>query len=89
MLTLFVIWAALASIVAGLALFRKLKTRDEDDSVHLSGGANAVVHQQSLNRTLEVIDKWEKLLITLVVVYGLALLGAYLYISWNQSQTIQ
>lgn len=87
MLTMFVIWAALATILLGLAITRKIAARNEDDFVHVND-AKIGARQVSLSKTLEGIDKWGKLLTTLVVLYGMGLLAAYLYASWNESQQI-
>jgi hypothetical protein len=84
---LFVIWAILATIVAGLALTRKLASRDEDDSLHV-GQASVNARQLATAHTLDVIDKWGKLMTIIVGVYGLGLLAAFVYQSWLASSQI-
>ena len=82
MLIMFVIWAVLATILLGLAVFRKFATRNEDDYIHVSD-SRISARQTELAQTLDVLDRWEKLLGIVVLVTGIALLGAYLYISWQ------
>ena len=87
MLTLFVIWAVLATIVLGLALTRKFAAREEDDYIHVND-ARVNARQSAVANTLDIIDRWGKMLTIVVVVYGLGLLGAYMYISWQQAGQI-
>jgi len=85
--TLFVIWAVLATIVVGLALTRKFAAREEDDSLHV-GQAAVNARQLAVAHTLDVIDKWGKLMTTIVGIYGLGLLAAYVYQSWVASSQL-
>jgi len=87
LLTLFVIWAVLATIVMALALWRKFATRDEDDYLHVDD-TRATAKQFSLAKTLDAVDKWGKVLTAIVVIYGIGLLAAYMYISWNEGNQI-
>lgn len=80
-------WALLASVVAGLAFYRRLVTRNEDDYLHVDAAAN--VQQQSMTKKLESIDKWGKLLTIIAGVYGLLLVGLVLYNQWTQGSQIQ
>ncbi len=80
-LPLIVSWAILACVVAGLAFYRKAIARNEDDYIHVD--AVGVNNQQvALARKLEQIDKWGKLLTIVVAVYGVILLGVFLYQGW-------
>lgn len=87
LMTLSVIWAVLASMVLGLVVYRKYCCRNEDDYIHVND-VRVVERQSSLNKTLEWIDRWGKLLSGIVVVYGLGLLAMFLYNSWNESQNV-
>ena len=71
-LTLFlVLWACVAFAAIGLALYRKLLARNEDDYIHVGEGTDKMVQQQTaLAQRLEVIDRWEKILI--IVIHGLS-----------------
>ena len=64
----------------GLAGYRKFVTREEDDLVHL--GEGSVQHsakQVAMAKTLEQLDKFAKILITVTVVYGLGLGAVLIY----------
>ena len=81
-----VIWACLAMAVLGLALYRKLVTRNEDDYVHVADGEAKLIPQQvATAHTLDVIDHWEKILMIVAVVAGVLLGAAYLYQFWIAS----
>ncbi len=77
------VWAVLALIVLALAIYRKVLSNKEDDTMHLSDAATGIVSQQAqLATKLEAVDKWGKLLTIVVAVYGLALAGLFLYQGW-------
>ena len=63
-----------------LAAYRKFVTREEDDLVHLGEGSmQHAAKQVALAKTLEQLDKYTKILITLTVVYGLGLGALLIY----------
>ncbi len=80
-------WAILASVVAGLAFYRRIVTRNEDDYLHVDAAATA--HQQVMTRKLESIDKWGKILTVVAGAWGLLLVGIILYNQWTQGSQIQ
>jgi len=82
-----VAWIVLAAVVIALATFRKVAARKEDDFLHLAQ-PDAIPQQFSVARRLDRIDQWGKILTTALVVYGLALLLAFCYIGWVNSQNI-
>lgn len=80
------IWAVLALLVLGIAIYRKVLSNKEDDTMHLADAEAGLVSEQTvLARKLEVIDKWGKLLTVVVVVYGLVLAGLLLYQGWVEA----
>lgn len=87
MLALSVIWAVLATVVGILIIVRRVAARNEDDTVHVNG-PNVSAQQNAVAHTLDVIDRWGVTLTVVVVVYGLALLGFFLYNSWVQGQQL-
>jgi hypothetical protein len=87
MLALSVVWAVLATAVAVLIIARKVAARDEDDIVHVNA-VQANNKQTAIAHTLDVIDRWGVTLTVIVLVYGLALLGVFLYNSWVQGQQL-
>ena len=78
-----VIWAVLATIVLGLAVYRKMVARQEDDFIHVT--TDVVAQQQAVAKKLEVIDKWGKILTVVAVVFALALVGMFLYQGWTET----
>ena len=82
-------WAVLAVIVLCLALYRFALAGHEDESLHVSAvEAKAVVEQQQVFGKLNRVEFWGKLLTVVVVLYGLAIAGVYLYNAWQQSSQI-
>ena len=79
------VWGALALGVPGLALYRKWIAAGEDDSLCLSGDGSAIGKQKFMSDKLEAIDRWGKLLTTVVVVLGVVLLAVYIYVSFDAS----
>jgi hypothetical protein len=74
-----VIWAALALVVLGLAIYRNLLGIREG-TLHVSGGGASMVAQQIKGfRKEETIERWGERLTVLVVAYGLVLAIIYLY----------
>lgn len=79
-------WAVLTVIVIILAIYRWVVANQEDDSLHVSETEAAIVSQQvAVAKKLAAIDRWGKLLTIIAALYGLALLGAYLYQGWTDS----
>jgi heme oxygenase len=63
-----------------IAAYRKFVTREEDDLVHLGeGSVQHAAKQEALARTLNQLDRFTKILITVTVLYGLGLGGALIY----------
>ena len=80
------IWAVMALIVLGLAIYRKIIANKEDDTMHLSDAeVNLITEQNVLSRKLEAVDKWGKLLTIVVVAYGLIIAGVILYQGWLEA----
>jgi hypothetical protein len=58
MFALSILWATLATALIGLAVYRKLDARGEDDLLHVRDKDAAVIGKQStLAKTLDVIDR--------------------------------
>jgi hypothetical protein len=79
-------WAALATVVIALAVYRKVVAGQEDDYLHVSSLSTEVIsHQQQVAERLEKIDRWGKSLTIFAAVTGAILLGTYLWIGWVSS----
>jgi len=82
-----VIWACIAAAALGLALYRKMVTRNEDDYLHVAEGeAKMIPAQIATAQKIEAIDRWEKILMILAIAGGVLLGAAYLYQMWIASQ---
>jgi hypothetical protein len=83
MMTMAVIWLAIASVVFGLAVYRKLVARNEDDILHVRDSEAGKIAQQSMMASrLDRVDKWGKALTVLAFVLGVFLAAAVLYQQW-------
>ena len=75
-----VIWAVLATIVVFLGLYRRRIYMKSDEVLHvLDAEAPLVSNQEVVGAQLVKIDRWGKVLTIVVVVYGLAIAGLYVY----------
>ena len=82
-------WLAIASVVVGLAVYRKLIARFEDDSLHVSeGDASRIAQQSFVAHRLDVVDKWGKALTVVALVLGVVLFSIYIYGVWLSSLKI-
>ena len=82
------VWAVLAVIVIGLAIYRRMLAATEDDTLHVSDGDAQLIPEQTAHlQRIEQIDRWGKPLTVLLVVVGLALLGFYFYGVWESGAT--
>jgi hypothetical protein len=79
-------WAVMASVVLGLAIYRKMVARKEDDFLHVD--AQQIAQQEVVAKKLEQIDKWGKSLTIVVGIFALVLLGMMLYNGWHESSRI-
>jgi hypothetical protein len=79
-------WAALATVVLALAIYRYFIARGEDDYIHV-GVTSHISTQQALAKKLDAIDRWGKLLTIAVAVYALVIGGLFMYSSWVESGT--
>jgi hypothetical protein len=89
MLALWIIWFVLTLFIAGFAVARKVAARNEDDLVHLSGGAEQAISQQvAVAQKLEWFDHWGKTLTVVDGLFGAVLLAIMLYTAWQESLTM-
>ncbi|HYA16882.1 MAG TPA: hypothetical protein VEF06_05420 [Bryobacteraceae bacterium] len=75
-----ILWIVLAAALAILMAYRKLVEGSTDELVHMSDmSGTAIAKQQTTARQLDQIDRVVKILAILVIVYGVALAGWYVY----------
>jgi hypothetical protein len=69
----------LAVSVLALFVWRKAVSHGEDDNLHLLHGASVVPQQAVVAHTLDVIDKWGKIMTVATVAFGVVIGAAYAY----------
>ena len=80
------VWLAMACITLGLALYRKVVTRNEDDYLHVhETDAPVVARQFEIARRVDAVDRWGKLFTVLTVAFGIVLVAIYVYQTWTTS----
>jgi hypothetical protein len=81
-----ILWLAGACAVLGLAIYRKLVSRLEDDNLHVREfDAPQVAQQAVIAARLDFVDKWGIALTIAVVAFGVLLAGIYVYHQWTVS----
>jgi hypothetical protein len=70
-------WLVLALLVVGLAIYRNLAGIHSNWSFHVLGPG--IRRETSALGKIEAIERWGELLTLLVIIYGLALAGIYIY----------
>jgi hypothetical protein len=83
---LVILWSLLVLAVLGLALYRKLLSTQEDDLMHIGTGEEKLISQQvQMASKMNALDRWNKMLLVLIVVSGLVLGALFLYRAWESS----
>lgn len=80
LIPLVVSWAVLATAVLALAFYRRAVASKEDDVLHVNHDVGT--QQVTIAKKLEVIDKWGKILTIVAAVYGVMILGLFMYDGW-------
>ena len=83
-----VLWSCLACAVLGLAIYRKLVSQYEDDSLHVLGDGSAVTRQIAFAHKLDIVDKWGKIFTIILLVSGLLMATIYLYTFWQDGSKL-
>jgi len=81
-----VVWAVMAAIVLGLAIYRRVIAQQEDDLLHIRDDeVPLVAHQGVIARKLSVVDRWGKILTAVTFAYGVVLAVVFVYWSWLEN----
>ena len=85
-----VVWVVLLVVVLVLAFRRSLLARQEDDMLHVgdAAAAAATAHQIAVGKKLTAIERVLKILIVLLILYGVVLVGLFIYNAWMASTRI-
>jgi hypothetical protein len=83
-------WVVLFLVVILLAFRRGIMARHEDDMLHVgdAAAAAATAHQVVLAKKLDTIERWLKILAWILVLYGVVLVGLFIYNAWVESSRI-
>jgi hypothetical protein len=78
-----ILWLIVIAGVVVLAFRRRSVALQEDPALHLGmAHASTAAEQVAVAKKLEQIDKWVKLLIIIVIAFGILLAAAALYKAW-------
>jgi len=88
MVALVIIFCLLLASVIVLAAMRKAIGTQEEDLLLHAGDPTAVEKKSSVVERIDAIEKWGKTMTVVTVVYGLILLGWFLWMGWHQSAQI-
>ena len=78
-------WSVFLVAYVILLTHRKQMERSEDETLHVLADSRLVSMQEAIAHKLEVLDRWSKILLAVVIVYGLAIAGYYLYSVWQSN----
>ena len=73
-----ILWAALALVVVGLAIYRNILGIHEP-ALHVARASAGVKEAKEFSRE-ETIERWGRRLTVIVIAYGLVLASVYLFI---------
>lgn len=79
-------WGMLGIVVVALAVYKMKLGRQEDDNIHIANVEAAAVVGRVAHR-LELVERWGKTLTVVLVLYGIALGGYYLYTLFQLQST--
>jgi hypothetical protein len=78
-----ILWLVVIAGVVVLVFRRRSVALQEDPALHLGmAHASTAAEQVAVAKKLEQIDKWVKLLIIVVIAFGVLLAAAALYKAW-------
>jgi hypothetical protein len=82
-----IVWVVLLAVVLMLAFRRSLLARQEDDMLHVgdAAAAAATAHQVAVGKKLTALERLLKILAVLLILYGVALVGVFIYDAWMAS----
>ncbi len=82
-----IVWVVLLAVVLLLAFRRSFLAREEDDMLHVgdAAAAAATARQVAVGKKLTALERLLKILTVLLVLYGVALAGLFIYNAWMAS----
>lgn len=83
-----IVWGVLLVITIILWLYRRFLENREDHYIHLHGDereANVLQQQSMVGKRVETISRTTRILIIVLVLYGLAIGAFEIYRAWNNT----
>lgn len=83
-----IVWGALLVITIILWLYRRYLENREDHYIHLHGDdhdAQVLQQQSAVGKKVETLSRTTKILLILVILYGLAIAGFEIWRAWNNT----
>ena len=87
LMPLLIVGAVLLLMVTVLAVWRKIVSLHEDDTLHVLEGGAVVQNQEVMARKLAVIERWGKALTLVTLVYALGVAVLYFYQTWMRGSS--
>ena len=82
-------WAVLAFVVLVLGIYRIRMGRRDDATLDVFASDSVAAQQQHAVHKMKVVDIWGQALTVIAFLYGLAIVGYYLYNVWVEGTKIQ
>jgi hypothetical protein len=80
-----IVLIAMTVVVAGIALYRKIVTRRDDEVLHIADPSGEVsANERNVSRSLKKVDNVGIALTVATALYGIALFAIYLYTGFTQ-----
>ncbi len=83
------VWGVLTLVVIVMAIYHHMLVNQEDPTLDILENNTVAAEQSKVFKKANVVELWGKILTVVVVLYGLALAGAYVMQMWNQGLKIQ
>ncbi|MCS7316544.1 MAG: hypothetical protein RMI94_15540 [Bryobacterales bacterium] len=80
------IFLVLIAAIIVVAVYRARLSRMEQESLHVLGTDPAEISQKmTIAQKLLVVERWMKILVIVTVIYGIGLLGLFLWDAWERT----
>lgn len=80
-----IVWGALLAITIVLWLYRRFLENREDHYIHLHGESKVLQEQTTVGKKVDTISKTTRILLIVVILYGLAIAAVQIYTAWNNT----
>ncbi len=82
-------WVVLLLIVIALGIYKKSIDSQIDEGLHFGTGEDKLVQAQAAqSRRSSLVERWGKILTTVVFLYGVVIAGLIAYHQWQINTTI-